>query len=550
MSSLGLFNSSNYRPEQVQGQAFAGQIITKMPQGTAPLLGFTSLLPKAGTNTPEYTWKIRGPIFTYGVLTTGIAACARGNVSVLAVDDAGKFVVGDILQVNGSQEHVRVVGSNGQFALSVERGFGTLPPQPIASGTQIWRVGTAFEESSLRPQAHNLTGDKPLTNLTQIFRDTWGVSGTVAATKLVGVEASSPMADSRMGGMANHAQNLEMTMIFGQQYQGTRNGQPLRKMDGILSMLRKHAPSRVHMAPSVMTFRMFEKMLNPMFDFTSDQANANDRILFVGNAGMQIINDFGNFYGQKWLENGQTAFGHRFRSFITSRGSFNVVEHPLFNVNPDWARMILAVDLTSMRTRYLAGRDTRPRTFNKSVNGLAELNTADNGIDAEGGDFLTEMTLELGLPEANSVIYGVCSAACEPCPTLPTTYDAALGIDFPCSDGPVVGGTTVTITLTGNKAAQVYKIATPSGVVNLTAGGGGSGSITYVLPAYVDSLTSGMADVYGHANEYTFSVVNDPSLSNVNIAQAVVTACVSDPCDLIAGQSNDPNCPVICNTAP
>ncbi len=64
-----------------------------------------------------------------------------------------------------------------------------------------------------------------------------------------------------------------------------------------------------------------------------------------------------------------------------------------------------------------------------------------------------------------------------------------------------------------------------------------------------DSADSGMADVYGHANEYTFSIIADPTnLSNVNIAQAVVTACVGDPCDLVASQSNDPLCPTVCNT--
>ena len=216
-------------------------------------------------------------------------------------------------------------------------------------------------------------------------------------------------------------------------------------------------------------------------------------------------------------------------------------------MNPDWSRMMLSIDLTSLRTRYLKGRDTRPRTFNAGVNGGGFKDTSDEGRDAEGGDFLTEMTLEVGLPEANTVIFNVCSAACEPCPTLPTTYSAALSISHPCDAGAVAGGTTVTITVTGNKPSQPYKIATPTGVVTITAGVGGSGSTTFVLPAYVESQTSGMSDVYGHANEYMFTLINDVSLADVNVAQAAVTACVADPCDSVTAGTNDPLCPTNCD---
>lgn len=540
MSTLGIFNSTNFVPEAVALQSFQGAILKRYPGGSMPLLGFTALTKTGTLNVPEHTWMIQQQEFPHTATTASVTAAPKGTASRIPVADATQFTQGVVVQVNGTQEHIRVQSVIDEFTILGMRGFGTVPPQVIPAGTELWRISTAFEESSLRPQARVGGNGQKLSNITQIFRDAWAVSGTAAAMKLSKF-GENPLTRNRREAAIAHATDQEMNLIFGQRLETVMNGQPLRKMDGILSLMRQYAPENYHAAPSTITMSMLEDMLDPVFDYNTDATNMNDRILFGGKIAVKAINKLGNYSGQKFLNPGQTTFGHRFAEFITTRGNYKVMEHPLFNLNPDWARMILVLDLSTLKLLNLEGRKTTHRAFNSSVNSEDASEAADAGIDAEGGSFLTELTLELGLPSANAVISGICDVACEPCPTLPTTYNATFSISAPCNSGPVVGGTQVTLTITGNKAGQVYNIITPSGIQTITADGSGNGSTTYTLPAYSQGLIQGM-DVWGDVNVITFYIANSATLANVNMPQIAVSACISAPCDAPVVLANDAAC--------
>jgi len=96
---------------------------------------------------------------------------------------------------------------------------------------------------------------KRVTNLTQIFRDTWALSGTAAATKVISSE--NPVAKNQTDGGYYHAMAMEKAFLFGQRYMGTRNGQPFHLMDGLVQMIGnpdfypKYAPrpNISHLAP-------------------------------------------------------------------------------------------------------------------------------------------------------------------------------------------------------------------------------------------------------------------------------------------------------------
>jgi hypothetical protein len=529
MSTLGIFNSTNFTPEEVQLQSFQGAIFKKFPGGQTPLLGFTSMTKTGTLQVPQHTWEHDSQEFPHTATTAQVGACAARQSSEISVVDATQFVQGAILQVNGTMEHIRVLSVLSEFKILAMRGYGTIPPQVIPAGTELWRVGSAFEESSLRPQARTHNNLKKLQNVTQIFRDAWAVSGTAAAMELSKFGENPLVKNKREAGM-QHATDMEMSMIFGQRLETNFNGQPLRKMDGILSLMRQYAPDNYHAAPSVITMSMLEDMLDPCFDFNTDATSMNDRVLFCGKIGRKAINKLGQYSGEKQIVPGQSAFGHRFTEFITTRGNYKVMEHPLFNLNPDWARMVLVLDLSSLKTLYMKGRNTTHRAFNSSVNSEDASEAVDAGIDAEGGSFLTESTLELSLPEANAVITGICDVACEPCPTLPTTYSATFAISHPCVNGPVAGGTVVTLSITGDKASQAYNIVTPTGIVTITADGAGDASTTYTLPAYQPNAIFGV-DPWGNVNVINFSIAASSTLSNVLLSSVSVSACVKDPCD-------------------
>ena len=106
------------------------------------------------------------------------------------------------------------------------------------------------------------------------------------------------------------------------------------------------------------------------------------------------------------MENGETSFGLQFATFKTSRGTFRMIEHPLFNSNDVWAKMAVAVDLSSIGVAYLNGRQTQNKEFN------ADGKTAqDFGIDAVGGTLTTECTMLVKNPPANAIITGLTAAA-------------------------------------------------------------------------------------------------------------------------------------------
>jgi len=79
-----------------------------------------------------------------------------------------------------------------------------------------------------------------------------------------------------------------------------------------------------------------------------------------------------------------------------------MVEHPLFNSNPDWSKQAVAVDLSTFRVAYLGGRKTMKDEFGSDV---------DNGIDAQGGTLTTEVTCVVKNPPANAWIKDLTAAA-------------------------------------------------------------------------------------------------------------------------------------------
>ena len=90
---------------------------------------------------------------------------------------------------------------------------------------------------------------------------------------------------------------------------------------------------------------------------------------------------------------------------------FTVYEHPLFSILDSMPRgMGIVIDPTTWCLNYL--RRTRHTYFNADAGGQISASTVDNGIDAIGGDFLTEMGLESNNPAANGIIYNLTMAGC------------------------------------------------------------------------------------------------------------------------------------------
>ncbi len=405
--TTGIFSTSGLNTTQdFVAKSFAASITRLMPNGQAPLFGLTSMIPS------ETALQVEHGFFTKTMLFPSMnldAAVAGAGDTSFTVASTANLLPGMLMRAQSTGEIVLVNQILSATSVSVTRGVGTVAAGAIADNVDFYQVGNAFEESSIRPNALQINPVR-ITNYTQIFRNTWALSGSAQATQVIAGE--STVAESRQDCAAFHAADIEKALFFGQKSAGTRNGQPFRTMDGlinIVSTLAYYPPSmaavNVVTAGSTTNYTQLEAALDPVFNQATDPKAGNQRLLFVGGTARKVLNNIGRLNATYQIMNGATSYGLQFGSFNIARGSFNMIEHPLFNSNPDWAKMAVAVDLSTFRTAYLGGRKTKKEDFN--MNGQA----VDNGIDAVGGTLTTELTVVIKNPPANAVIYGLTAAA-------------------------------------------------------------------------------------------------------------------------------------------
>jgi len=406
--TVGIFNSGNFTTDLAK-KSFAAMITRLMPNGTAPLFGLTSMLTSETAVQTEHGFFTKTMIFPEAKINLA-AGYLAGDTTVI-VDSTANLLPGMIMRIERTGENIIINTVNSATTISVTRAVGVTVAAAINDDDDLYQVGNAFEESSTRPSANNIIPVR-VTNLTQIFRNTWAISGSAQATQVIAGEATD--AENRQDAAALHAADIEKALFFGQKSQGTRNGQPFRTMDGLIQItetVANYPPSyggevNSFEADATTNWTQLEGFLDPVFDQATDPKGANERVLFVGGDAKVVLNNIGRLNGTYQLMDGQTNFGLQFSTLTTSRGKFRLIEHPLFNTNPTWSKMAVGVDLPTFKLAYLAGRKTQNKEFNTS-GGAAQ----DNGIDAVGGTLTTEVTAVVKNPPANVVIKGLTAAA-------------------------------------------------------------------------------------------------------------------------------------------
>jgi len=389
----GMFNTGNFTTDLAK-KSFAGMITRLMPNGSAPLFGLTSMLASETAVAVEHGYFSKTMLFPELQLN---GAIADGTTNVFTVDSTANVLPGMIMRANTTGENILINQVVSSTQVQVTRGVGVTAAAAIADNVMLYQVGNAFEEGSDRPTSLNITPVR-ITNLTQIFRNTWALTDTARATQVIAGETT--VAESKQDCAAFHAADIEKALFFGQKSQGTRNGKPFRTMDGLISIVEQYtAQDNVHTAAATTNYTQLETLLDPVFNQATDPKVANERIMFVGGAAKVVLNNIGRLNGTYQMVDGQTSWGLQFTTFKTARGTFRVIEHPLFNTNSDWSQMAVGIDLSTFNVAYLGDRKTR------SEEEFGE------GVDAIGGSLTTEMTCLVKNPPANVVIYGLTAAA-------------------------------------------------------------------------------------------------------------------------------------------
>ena len=228
--TVGVFSTTQLTQDLAK-KSFAGMITRLMPNGTAPLFGMTSMLGEETAVQIEHGFFTKTMLFPQMVLSAAAVLAADTALTVLST---ANILPGMILRADSTGENIIVNSVPSATVVNVTRGVGNIAAANIAGSVALYQVGNAFEEASIRPNALIINPVR-ITNLTQIYRNTWAISDTIRATQMIA--GDSNISESRQDCAAFHAADIEKSLFFGQKFQGTRNGQPFRTMDGLVSIV-------------------------------------------------------------------------------------------------------------------------------------------------------------------------------------------------------------------------------------------------------------------------------------------------------------------------
>ena len=404
--TTGLFNTGLITTDLAR-KSFAGMITRLFPNGQTPLFGLTSMLSSETALQPEHGFFTKTMLFPQ--LTMGVTGAAVSDTS-LVVTNTNNIIPGMVMRADSTGENILIVGISSPTIVNVQRGVGSTASAAITGSTNLYQIGSAFEEGSVRPNALAINPVR-ITNLTQIFRNTWAITDSARATQVIAGDTN--VAENRQDCAAFHAVDIEKALFFGQKFAGTRNGQPFRTMDGIYSIVSNlayypssYSTANVTVAGATTNYTQFEAAFDPLFNQATDPKVANERVMFVGGTAKKVINNIGRLNGTYQMMNGQTDWGLQFDTVRIARGTFRIIEHPLFNTNASWSKLAIAVDLSSFNLAYLGDRKTQSKEFNMSGDSVA-----DNGVDAVGGTLTTELTTVVKNPPAYGIMSNMTAAA-------------------------------------------------------------------------------------------------------------------------------------------
>ena len=444
-------NSSTAINSDLVKKSFATMVQYLLPRGDATLFGLSAKLKEETAVQIEHGFYSKVLVFP----TFQLNATANFAATGWTVVNSGQAIVGGLYKYVGlwdpvanslsthdtamTGEVVQVTASAGEGGTSVtvtrdiggggsgtitSAGAYTIATPGTTPAPLFVYIGNAFADAANRPTSV-LTKEIRVVNYTQIFRNAWAVSGTVAAIQnLVG---DTNISKSRGECAQYHAKDIEASMIFGVGNSSAtlvgmgNTGYNGRTMHGIINQIKlaqasglylpgqssssniTSANSKVGTAPAVATSGAlsmpdFENWINNCFDMAYDPSSAMERVLFVGRTSHIVLNRLAALNANYFIENGKTEWGLRFSRLHLTRGDVIVIEHPLFNTNPFWQSCALAVDIASISVAYLTGRKTKSEEYNQS--GLA----VDNGIDAQGGSLLSELTVLVKNPSGCGIM--------------------------------------------------------------------------------------------------------------------------------------------------
>lgn len=368
----GLRGTGNWGTDE-RPKNFRESILWMNPNGSAPLFALTAKSKKRTVDDPEYSWWDE-PNNLYRLQVNGALVAADTTVVVDTADPASATLSaawgtathlkeGDLLMVEPSADNatfnpevIEVVSVSSDTTFTVKRGRAGTTAGNIANDAYLLLIGSAYAEGTAAPSA---TSRNPIKyyNYTQIFKDSYELSGTADETK---TRTGSAWSNDKKRKMFDHALKIEMSMLFGQKYEGTGdNGKPLRFMGGIRSQIPSETTTVFGAAVTVSSF------LDAVYKvFNWDSPAGDERICFCGNVALNELNKVVQSNANTEIQFGGIVetYGMKFREFVLPQGRLMLRTHPLLNRHPTlYGKSMWILDFGSINYVAMANRDTKTR---------------------------------------------------------------------------------------------------------------------------------------------------------------------------------------------
>lgn len=393
----GVFNTTQ-NPAELNARSFAGTILRRFPNGSAPLFGLTSKAGRSRAKSATHGYFTKTMLFV-----TALSSAALVGATTLVFPSTAGMAQYQVLHNTRTKENVRITAVVNGTDVTVERGFGRVAAAAVNANDRWIQAGTAFPEGSNRPTARRMTTIH-VPNYTQIFRNAWALTDTARAS--MSEQGYSNVSENRSDCMAFHSVDIESAMIWGQPKMDTTGSQPVHTTQGLADAIAQYAPTHVNAAGATTDYGQLATLVDFAFESTANVGNPTSRILVGDATAIRVISDIGRKSGQVQIMQSQTSFGMKFTSFQMQRGTLDLIDHPLFNgLGLQGYAMIL--DMPAVKLAYMDGRDTKPEEYNTGGK------VVENGVDAIGGSLTTELAVECINPYACAIITGLTAGVAE-----------------------------------------------------------------------------------------------------------------------------------------
>ena len=350
---------------------FRELILWRNPTGSAPIFALMAKAKKKTTTDPEFSWWDE-PNDLVRLQVNGALSSSATTVVVDSADPAAGTEVawgvathlkpGDLLLVEPSADNatfdhelIEVVAVSSATTFTVRRGVGGTTAASISNDAWLLLVGSSYAEGSAAPRS---TSRQPIKyyNYTQIFKNTYEITGTIDETELRTGQAWS---NDKKRKMFDHSRDIELAMMFGRKHETTgENGKPQRYMGG----LREAIPAaRTTVFGSAVTVSSFLDAVYKVFDF--DTPAGDERICFCGNGALNNLNKVIQADANTDIQYGGVfkVYGMDFREFILPQGRLLLRTHPLLNRHSIYTKSMFILDFASINYVAMKNRDTKVR---------------------------------------------------------------------------------------------------------------------------------------------------------------------------------------------